>query len=141
MDPDSIEELLPNRYPLLLVDRVLEEGEGWARVLKNVTNDEPFFPGHFPGFPIMPGSLILEGMAQTVGIILGRGSRGQRGIGYLAAVDRARFRKPVRPGDQIIYEAKLIRSRRGFHRAEVRATVAGQPVAEAILSIATAEGR
>jgi 3-hydroxyacyl-[acyl-carrier-protein] dehydratase len=138
---DYIEEALPNRYPLLLIDRVLEEGEGWVRALKNVTIDEPFFPGHFPGEPIMPGSLILEGMAQAAGLILGGGGRRKGRIGYLVGVDRARFRRPVRPGDQLIYEARLTRSRGGLHRAEVTATVAGERVAEATISIALQEQR
>lgn len=136
MAEDEIFSILPHRYPFLLVDRVLEWGDGRVRALKNVTHNEPFFVGHFPGRPIMPGVLILEGMAQTVGLLVGREQPGQSG--YLVGVDRARFRRPVQPGDQIVYEAELERSREGFYRARVQASVDGQNVAEAVLSVALA---
>jgi 3-hydroxyacyl-[acyl-carrier-protein] dehydratase len=131
---DEIWRILPHRYPFLLVDRVLEWGEGRVRVLKNVTHNEPFFVGHFPQRPIMPGVLILEGMAQAVGLLLSREQPGQSG--YLVGVERARFRRPVQPGDQIIYEAKVERGRAGFYRARVQASVAGAPVADAVISVA-----
>jgi 3-hydroxyacyl-[acyl-carrier-protein] dehydratase len=134
MGGDEIRHILPHRYPFLLVDRVLEWGERRVRALKNVTNNEPFFVGHFPQRPIMPGVLILEGMAQTVGLLVGRERPGHNG--YLVGVDRARFRRPVEPGDQIIYEAELERGREGFYRARVSASVDGTPVAEALVSVA-----
>lgn len=134
MAEDEIRRILPHRYPFLFVDRVLEWGERRVRALKNVTNNEPFFVGHFPGRPIMPGVLILEGMAQTVGLLISQEQPGRSG--YLVGVDRARFRRPVQPGDQIIYEAALERGREGFYRARVWATVEGALVAEASLSVA-----
>jgi len=136
---EYIQELIPNRYPLLLIDRVLEEGEDWVKVLKNVTVNEPFFVGHFPGEPVMPGCLILEGMAQAAGVLIAR-SLPERGIGYLVGVDRAKFRKPVRPGDQLVYEAKLARARAGFYQVEAVATVEGEKVAEAVISLSIPSG-
>lgn len=136
MGEDEIRRILPHRYPFLLVDRVLEWGERRVRALKNVTYNEPFFVGHFPERPLMPGVLILEGMAQTVGLLVSREQAGQ--AGYLVGVDRARFRRPVHPGDQLIYEAELRRRREGFYRAWACATVEGARVAEALLSIAVA---
>ncbi len=133
MSEDEIRRILPHRYPFLLVDRVLEWGERRVRALKNVTNNEPFFVGHFPQRPLMPGVLILEGMAQTVGLLVSQEQPGRSG--YLVGVDRARFRRPVQPGDQIIYEAELERGREGFYRAHVWATVEGTLVAEAVLSV------
>lgn len=130
---DEIRRILPHRYPFLMVDRVLEWGEGYVRALKNVTANEPFFVGHFPERPVMPGVLILEGMAQTVGLLVGRD---RPRLGYLVGVDRARFRRPVVPGDQLIYEAELERVRQGFYRARVSARVNETVVAEAVLSIA-----
>uniref|UniRef100_H5SFH2 3-hydroxyacyl-[acyl-carrier-protein] dehydratase FabZ n=2 Tax=Candidatus Bipolaricaulota TaxID=67810 RepID=H5SFH2_9BACT len=137
MGDDEIRRILPHRYPFLLVDRVLEWGDGRVRALKNVTHNEPFFMGHFPERPIMPGVLILEGMAQTVGLLISREQPGQSG--YLVGVDRARFRRPVQPGDQIVYDAELERGRAGFYRARVHASVNGAPVAEAVLSVAITE--
>ncbi|MCS7197764.1 MAG: 3-hydroxyacyl-ACP dehydratase FabZ [Candidatus Bipolaricaulota bacterium] len=134
MGEDEIRRILPHRYPFLFVDRILEWGERRVRALKNVTGNEPFFQGHFPERPIMPGVLILEGMAQTVGLLVSRERPGR--YGYLVGVDRARFRRPVHPGDQLIYEAELKRSREGFYRAWACATVHGTIVAEALLSIA-----
>ncbi len=132
---EYIKGLIPNRYPLLLVDRVLEGGDDWVKVLKNVTINEPFFVGHFPADAVMPGCLILEGMAQAAGVLAAR-LEASGGIGYLVGVDRARFRKPVRPGDQLIYEAKLVKARRGFYQVEAVAVVRGERVAEAAISLA-----
>lgn len=138
MGHNEIRSILPHRYPFLLVDRVLEWGERRVRALKNVTHNEPFFVGHFPKQPIMPGVLILEGMAQTVGLLVSRVHPGQNG--YLVGVDRARFRRPVEPGDQIIYEAELERGRDSFYRARAWASVAGIPVAEALFTVAITDG-
>ncbi|HIC96639.1 TPA: 3-hydroxyacyl-ACP dehydratase FabZ [Candidatus Bipolaricaulota bacterium] len=141
---ESIKELIPNRYPLLLIDRILEEGEDRVKVLKNVTINEPFFVGHFPEEPVMPGTLILEGMAQAVGILVAKAKarenrEGKVRLGYLVGVRRARFHKPVLPGDRLIYEARLTRARGNFYQAEVTATVEGERVAEALISLALVE--
>jgi len=129
----NVTDLLPLRYPFLMIDRVLERGAERALALKNVSHDEWFFVGHFPDRPIMPGTLLIEGMAQTAGLLLRRGSSGPRG--FLVGIDRARFRRPVVPGDQVIYEARLIKARGGMYRVEVEAKVDGERVAEAVLAL------
>jgi len=137
MGPDEILRILPHRYPFLLVDRVLEWGSTRVRALKNVTHNEPFFVGHFPGRPIMPGVLIVEGLAQTVGLLISQEHPGKSG--YLVGIDRARFRRPVHPGDTLIYEVELKRSKARIYRAQAHATVEGTVVAEALLSVAVTE--
>jgi len=132
-------ELLPLRYPYLMIDRVEERSPERVVALKNVSHNEWFFVGHFPERPVMPGTLLLEGMAQTAGVLL-REHEGAEGpaLGFLVGVDKARFRRQVVPGDRVIYEAKLLRAKRGLLRAEVRATVEGEPVAEAVISVMSA---
>lgn len=127
IDINRILEYLPHRYPFLLVDRVLDWTSGQSiRGLKNVTINEPFFPGHFPGTPIMPGVLMIEAMAQLAGVLVfaSAGERpGENQIYYLAGVDKARFKRPVTPGDQLIMEAELLTQRRTLSKFAVRATV------------------
>ena len=130
----EILELLPHRYPFLLIDRILEADAERFKVLKNVTFNEPFFSGHFPGHPVMPGVLIVEAMAQASVASLARRPDFEAGqIAYLAGVDGARFLKPVTPGDTLILEGTL-RYRRGLGKSEVRARVEGEEVARAQLS-------
>ena len=135
MDIRAIMEVLPHRHPFLLVDRVLELEVG-ERILgiKNVTINEPFFPGHFPGQPVMPGVLIIEAMAQLAGILAlaatGRGPDAGS-IFYLAGVDKARFKRPVTPGDQLLMEAKLLVAKRSLTKFFCRAEVEGQLACEA----------
>ena len=131
---EEIQKLLPIRFPFLMVDRILELSEDSVKVLKNVTINEPFFAGHFPNEPVMPGSLILEGMAQTAGLLLSALTKSP--MGYLAGVDEARFRKKVVPGDTLIYEARLIKQRENLFKTQVTATVEGEKVAEAVLLLA-----
>ena len=133
LDVKGLLEQLPQRYPFLLVDRVLSLDERHVRALKNVSINEQFFAGHFPGEPLMPAVLILEGMAQTAGLLC-RQENPQR-LGYLVGVDGARFRRRVVPGDQLIYEGTLVRRRRTLYRVHVEATVDGEPAAEALISI------
>ncbi|TVS16132.1 MAG: 3-hydroxyacyl-[acyl-carrier-protein] dehydratase FabZ [Gammaproteobacteria bacterium] len=126
---------LPHRYPFLLVDRVLELDTGVRiRGLKNVTINEPFFPGHFPDQPVMPGVLIIEAMAQLAGVLAlvsaGR-TAGKDSIFYLAGVDKARFKRPVTPGDQLLMSAELLQQRRTLTRFACRAEVDGQLACEA----------
>jgi len=130
----DILELLPHRYPFLLIDRILEADPEKFRVLKNVSFNEPFFPGHFPGHPVMPGVLIIEAMAQaTVASLATRPDFDPGMLAYLAGVEEARFIKPVTPGDSLILEGSL-RYRRGLGKSEVRGLVDGEEVARAKLT-------
>jgi beta-hydroxyacyl-ACP dehydratase FabZ len=133
----EIQDVLPHRYPFLLVDRIVEMELGKRVVgLKNVTINEPFFMGHFPGHPIMPGVLILEAMAQVGGFLLmrGLGARAEKKVLYFTGIDAARFRRPVVPGDQIRFEVEILQSRRQMCRMKGAALVDGQVAAEAELS-------
>jgi len=131
----DILKLLPHRYPFLLVDRIeeLEEGTKCAGY-KNVTINEPFFQGHFPNHPIMPGVLILEAMAQVGGAyVSAKGQAGENKLTYFVGIDKARFRKPVLPGDQLRMEVELISSRRGIFVFQGKAYVGDSLVTEAEL--------
>lgn len=131
----EISDLLPHRYPFLLVDRVLELTPGeFCKAVKNVTVNEPFFQGHFPGLPTMPGVLILESLAQTGALILLSLDPGQKKVIYLAGAERVKFRKPVVPGDVLTNEVRLLWHRRGFGRIDCKAFVDGEIVAEAELA-------
>ncbi len=131
----EISELLPHRYPFLLVDRVLELVPGeFCRATKNVTFNEPFFNGHFPEAPTMPGVLILESMAQTGAIILLSMDGQKRKRLYLAGAEKVRFKRPVVPGDVLVNDVRLMWNRRGFGRIKCQAKVNGEVVAEAELS-------
>ncbi len=132
-DISAVMDLLPHRYPFLLIDRILEvEPEKSARGLKNVTINEPFFQGHFPGHPIMPGVLIVEAMAQLGGVLLlSMIEQPETKLVYFSAIDKARFRKPVLPGDQLIIDIELLRFRRNTCRMKATASVDGSVAAEA----------
>ena len=141
-DITRVMKLLPHRYPFLLVDRIDEmDGDNSAVGLKNVTINEPFFPGHFPEHPIMPGVLIIEGLAQTAGALcvhsLGETYTPQ--VVYFMGIDKAKFRRPVHPGDTLYYHVRKIRSRGRAWRFYGEAKVNGQVVAEAELSAAIVE--
>ena len=143
-DIQGIMELLAHRYPFLLIDRVIEVVPGdKITALKNVTVNEPFFQGHFPGRPIMPGVLIIEAMAQAGGILAYlTGSVEQRNrLIYFMGMDKVRFRKPVVPGDQIIFEAKIIKFRSKAAKMSGVATVDNQLVAEAELMASFGESK
>jgi 3-hydroxyacyl-[acyl-carrier-protein] dehydratase len=135
LDVNGIQKILPHRYPFLLVDAI-EEMERWKRIvgIKNVTINEAFFQGHFPGQPIMPGVLIIESMAQTGGLLLLQEVPDrEKKLVYFVAIDDARFRRPVVPGDQLKIEVKVIAWRGDFCKIEGRATVNGDLAAEATL--------
>jgi len=132
---DRLLRLLPHRYPFLLVDRVIELTPGRALTLKNVTINEPFFAGHFPGNPVMPGVLIIEALAQSSALlVLGEIEAESPRLFMLTGCDRVRFRRPVVPGDQLEMEVKLLRYRRPLWKIYGEARVAGEIAAEAELS-------
>ncbi|HCA40405.1 MAG TPA: 3-hydroxyacyl-[acyl-carrier-protein] dehydratase FabZ [Aminobacterium sp.] len=136
---DRIMEALPHRYPFLLVDRILEVEEERVVGLKNVSINEPFFQGHFPGEPVMPGVLILEAMGQVAAMmIICRPNMGDM-ITYLTGVDKARFRRPVRPGDQLITTAEIKKVRGRVGKVWAKAEVDGELAAEAEYSFIMAE--
>ncbi len=138
-DIDEVMRRLPHRYPMLLVDRVLECVSGERIVaLKNVTINEEFFVGHFPGRPVMPGVLILEAMAQTAGILtfVTAGIYPDESVRfYFAGIDKARFRRPVVPGDQVKFTAVLERRIRTIWKYSITATVDGSEVASAEMMV------
>lgn len=133
--------VLPHRYPLLLVDRVLEMEPGKRLVaIKNVTINEPYFLGHFPGQPVMPGVLLVEGMAQAGGLlVLHDLPDRERKLLYFASIENARFRRPVVPGDQVRYEIDVLRLRASYCKLQGRVTVDGELAAEAIIASATVD--
>jgi len=133
-----IRTVLPHRYPMLLVDRVLElEPDRRIVACKNVTINEPFFAGHFPDEPVMPGVLIVEGIAQAGGILLLEDpARRADKLVYLMSIERARFRRPVVPGDQLRYEVEVVRQRSNHAKLAGRALVDGKLAAEALVSSA-----
>ncbi len=137
MDIDEILATIPHRYPLLLVDRIIELERGRRAVgIKNVSANEPFFQGHFPGNPIMPGVLVVEALAQ-VGAVAALSAEQNRGkLGLFAGIDGLRFRRQVRPGDQLRLEVSLDRMRRGVGKASAEATVDGQVAAAGTLTFA-----
>ena len=134
MDVQEICEILPHRYPMLLVDRILEVTNDSIVGLKNVTINEPHFNGHFPGLPVMPGVLIVEAMAQVGGILIAKLNSATQGrIMFLASVEGAKFRKPVVPGDQLRIEMKMLRMKSSVAKMQGVAKVNGDVVAEATL--------
>ncbi|MDQ2917723.1 MAG: 3-hydroxyacyl-ACP dehydratase FabZ [Pseudomonadota bacterium] len=140
LDSSMIQRLLPHRYPMLLVDRVLDwEAGKFLRGVKNVTVNEPFFQGHFPGYPVMPGVLVIEAMAQVAGLLTmlsGVARRDGSQLVLFAGIDEARFKRPVVPGDTLLLEAHLERAVRGIGRFRTTATVGDQLVCEALLMAA-----
>lgn len=136
MDINAIMKILPHRFPFLLVDRIVELEHGKRCVgIKNVSINEPFFPGHFPGHPVMPGVLIIEAMAQVAGIMayLASDDETKKKVSYFMAIDSAKFRKPVVPGDQLQIEITTTMNRRGIWGVDGKAFVDGKLVTEASL--------
>ena len=137
VDVKRIMELLPHRHPFLLIDRIIEmDGDRSAVGIKNVTINEHFFQGHFPTHPVMPGVLLIEGMAQTAGALCVANLKEdfEANLVYFMAIDRARFRRPVTPGDTVYYHMKKIRNRGRVWRFKGEAKVDGKIVAEAEIS-------
>lgn len=132
-----IMELLPHRYPFLLIDKIVEiDGDNSAIGIKNVTINEPHFPGHFPGQPVMPGVLLIEAMAQTAGAICvnSRDQDGPPQVVYFMTIDNAKFRKPVVPGDQVHFHVTKMKQRSNIWKFQAIAKVDGNKVAEAEVS-------
>lgn len=137
LDSREIQAIIPHRFPFLLVDRILELEPGKRAVgLKNVSAGEPFFAGHFPGFPVMPGVLIVEALAQVGAVALLRLPEFQGKIAFFAGIDGVRFKRQVVPGDALRLEVELGRLRRGFGSGTARATVDGQLAAQGELLFA-----
>ena len=137
MDIHQVLKMLPHRYPILLVDRVVEfEANVRILALKNVTINEPFFAGHFPNRPVMPGVMMLEALAQTAALLsfmsLGQ-APDENTLVYFVGIDGARFKRVVEPGDQLMLEARIDRAKAGVYKYKTRATVDGETAVEAVL--------
>ena len=137
IDINQIKELLPHRYPFLLIDRVIgyTKGESLAAI-KNITINEPFFQGHFPHQPVMPGVLILEAMAQACGILTSvtiEASFGKSGVYYFVGIDNARFKRPAGPGDQLEIKVTILRRIKSIWKFKAEATIAGEVCCQAEL--------
>ncbi|MED1527677.1 3-hydroxyacyl-ACP dehydratase FabZ [Bacillus sp. FSL W8-0920] len=135
LDAQQIQDIIPHRYPFLLVDRILEvEGEKRAVGIKNVTVNEEFFNGHFPGYPVMPGVLIVEALAQVFGVIMLGKEENKGKIGLFAGIDGCRFKRQVKPGDQLRLEVEVTRLKGPVAKGKAVATVDGEVVCEAELT-------
>jgi beta-hydroxyacyl-ACP dehydratase FabZ len=142
-DINMIMEVLPHRYPFLLIDRIIDVKKGESiTALKNVTVNEPFFQGHFPGFPVMPGVLIIEAMAQAGGILsYESGFQEKKDLIFFSAMDKVKFRRPVVPGDQIIFKLTILKMRKKVIKMEGYATVDDNVVTEAELMASFGESK
>lgn len=141
LDINEIMKILPHRYPFLLVDKIVEMEVGKSIVgIKNVSINEPFFPGHFPGHPVMPGVLVIEAMAQIAAVLAYSSDESIRSkITYFVGIDKARFRKPVMPGDQLRFEIEATGCKRGIWIFDAKAFVDGKLVTEAELKATFAD--
>lgn len=137
MNTEEIKDIIPHRYPFLLVDKILEIEEAKRVVgIKNVTINEPFFQGHFPEYPVMPGVLIVEAMAQVGAIAVLNMEENKGKIGFLAGIDKCRFKRQVKPGDQLRLEVEIIRMKGPVGKGKGRATVDGELACEAEITFA-----
>lgn len=136
MDIEQIKETIPHRYPFLLVDKITEQDETRIAGIKNVSINEPFFQGHFPDYPVMPGVLIVEALAQVgaVAILSKEANKGK--IGFLAGIDKCRFKRQVKPGDQLQLEVEIIRIKGPIGKGKAIAKVDGELACEAEITFA-----
>lgn len=142
LDTQQIKEIIPHRFPFLLVDRIIEIEEGKRAVgIKNVTANEEFFNGHFPNYPVMPGVLIVEALAQVSAVIMLIKEDNRGKIGLFAGIDNCRFKKQVRPGDQLRLEVEMTRVRGSIAKARAIATIDGEIVCEADVTFALFDHR
>jgi len=140
IDIQEIMSVLPHRYPFLLIDRVLATEETSITAIKNVTVNEPFFNGHFPGAPVMPGVLLVEAMAQAGGFLLLMDVEDRESkLIFFTGIDNCRFRRPVAPGDQLVFEVEIVQRRRTFAKLHGKALVDNEVVCEADLMSAMVE--
>jgi len=140
MDSMEIMKILPHRFPFLLVDGVLEKKEGeYIKAFKNVTINEPFFQGHFPAYPIMPGVLILEGLAQTAGLLFLKADK-DNVVPLFIGIEKARFKREVKPGSVLIYEVNFTMERHGMIFVKAKASVEGKVCTVADLILGMKEG-
>jgi 3-hydroxyacyl-[acyl-carrier-protein] dehydratase len=139
LDIQEIMKFLPHRYPFLLVDRILELDEQHAVGIKNVTFNEPFFQGHFPAEPVMPGVLVLEAMGQVAAMMMSTRPGSENLITFLTGVEKAKFRKPVKPGDQLVTTAEMLKLRGKIGKVRTVGRVDGAVAAEAEFSFVAAE--
>ncbi len=140
LDIQQIQAIIPHRYPFLLVDRILEIEEGKRAVgIKNVSANEAFFAGHFPEYPVMPGVLIVEALAQVGAVVLLQSEENRGRLAFFAGIDNCRFKKQVKPGDQLRLEVEILRARGAIGKGKGIATVDGELVCETELMFALGE--
>jgi 3-hydroxyacyl-[acyl-carrier-protein] dehydratase len=137
LDINDIKSIIPHRYPFLLIDRILEAEEGkWAVGIKNVSVNEPFFNGHFPNYPVMPGVLIVEALAQVGAVAMLKKEENRGKLAFFTGIDKCRFKKQVKPGDQLKLEVEMTRVRGSMGKGKGIATVDGELAAEMELMFA-----
>lgn len=140
LDINDIKDIIPHRYPFLLVDKVLEVEEGKRAVgIKNVTANEEFFNGHFPDYPVMPGVLIIEALAQVGAVAMLKPEENRGRLAFFAGIDKCRFKAQVKPGDQLKLEVEMVRFKGAIGKGKAVASVDGETVAEAELMFALGE--